>query len=377
MGSALGKLVGYGVRPYKPVCALACLRALSGYMLTCSSEMEMHGGMHSHGNAMTSPQCRADDTPWVTTLAYCAQTKCAAEPGRVPTLELEDIWEAQSTEDPTVSPKWTFPQAIANLTEPPQQELGADAESETLNFTALVNPEACASQYNAMFAVQRETVVESSYGVAILITGCGTPLILTGLGYVPYIIYPSLIGTYQVRSLPYLLGNAPTVGQGLYIAMLSLLVFVLSAVDYKSMQPHAWHSDPRNEILAYVFYRTGAFAFVTAPLTYLFSSRNNVLPWVTNWSHSTFLLLHRWVARLFALLALLHTLLAMPLYCPAEATQDYWIWGAVATVALIILAVGSGLPISSPVLLRAFSRPAHNSSNVCLRRRLVPLSHGT
>lgn len=159
----------------------------------------------------------------------------------------------------------------------------------------------------------------------------------------PYLVYPSLICSYHVRPLPYLLGNAPTVGQTLYIATFTLLVLVLSAVDYKSMQPHAWYPNPRDEVLAYVFYRTGVFAFVMAPLTLLFSSRNNVLLWATSWSHSTFLLLHRWVARLFALLALLHTLMALPLYYPAEAAQEYWIWGAVATVALMILAVGSGL----------------------------------
>jgi hypothetical protein len=164
VGSVLGKLVGYGIWPYKPVCAFACLRALSGYRLSCSSEMDMHGGMHSHNSATTSPQCRAEDTSWLTTLAYCAQTKCAAESGAVHISELEGFWEAQSTEDPTISPKWTFSQAVANVTEPPQRELGADAEAQMLNFTALVSPEAYTSQYNAMFAVQRETVVESSYG---------------------------------------------------------------------------------------------------------------------------------------------------------------------------------------------------------------------
>lgn len=161
----------------------------------------------------------------------------------------------------------------------------------------------------------------------------------------PYLVYPSLIGTYQGRALPYLLGNAPTVGQSLYIVTFTLLVLILSAVNYKSMQSHAWYSDPHDDILAYVFYRTGVFAFVMAPLTFLFSSRNNVLLWATSWSHPTFLLLHRWVARLFALLALLHTLMALPLYYPAEATQEYWVWGAVETVALMILAVGSGLYI--------------------------------
>lgn len=102
-------------------------------------------------------------------------------------------------------------------------------------------------------------------------------------------------------------------------------MLVLSAVDYKSMQPHAWYPDRRDEILAYVSYRTGVFAFVMAPLTLLFSSRNNVLLLATNWSHPTLLLLHRWVARLFALIALLHNLMALPLYYPAEATQECWI----------------------------------------------------
>lgn len=190
--------------------------------------------------------------------------------------------------------------------------------------------------------------------IALLVTGFGTPIILTWLGYVPYIsslldkvrlymVYPSIVGTYQVRPLPYLLGNAPTVGQGLYVIMFFILNIVLAAVNYESKQPHAWYATQRKEITAYIFYRTGVLAFVLAPLVILFSSRNNILLWMTNWSHSTFLLLHRWLARIFALQVLLHTLLALPLYYPMEAKKEYWIWGAVATVAVMILAVGSGL----------------------------------
>lgn len=46
---------------------------------------------------------------------------------------------------------------------------------------------------------------------------------------------------------------------------------------------------------------------------------------------------------MFALQALLHTLLALPLYYPAEAKKEYWIWGAVATVATMIMVFASGL----------------------------------
>ncbi|KAL9112636.1 MAG: hypothetical protein Q9227_003207 [Pyrenula ochraceoflavens] len=164
----------------------------------------------------------------------------------------------------------------------------------------------------------------------------------------PYLVYPSTIRAYQVRPLPYSLGNAPTVGQSLYITMFIILNVILAAVNYKSYQPHAWYATKSDEILAYVFYRTGTFSFVLAPLTLLFSSRNNILIWLTNWSHSTFLLLHRWVARLFALYALLHTLTALPLYYSTERTQQYWIWGAVAIVATMVLTFASGLYVRRP-----------------------------
>ena len=159
----------------------------------------------------------------------------------------------------------------------------------------------------------------------------------------PYLVYPSLIGTYQVRPLPYLLGNGPTIGQSLYVIGFFILNLILTAVNYKTTQPHAWYATEGKEVTAYIFYRTGTLAFVLIPLVLLFSSRNNILLWMTNWSHSTFVLLHRWLARMFALQALLHTLLALPLYYPAEAKKTYWIWGAVATVATMILVVASGL----------------------------------
>ena len=161
--------------------------------------------------------------------------------------------------------------------------------------------------------------------IAILVAGFGTPVLLTRLGYVPYmsgildkirpyLVYPSIIGTYQVRPLPYLLGNAPTVGQSLYVVMFFILNLILTAVNYEFKQPHAWYATQGKEVTAYIFYRTGTFAFVLAPLVILFSSRNNILLWMTTWSHSTFLLLHRWVARIFALQVLLHTVLALPIY---------------------------------------------------------------
>lgn len=155
----LGALVGYGIYPYDPPCAFACDRSLSSLMLECSSHMASGSGMHG-GPPMTSPQCRAGDTPWLTTLAWCVRTSCAEY--NVPTSELEAFWEKQSTEDPTVVPKWGYSATLFKISQPPTQEL-TDAD-DTLNITALVNSAVYTAQYNALTAVQRENVVESGFG---------------------------------------------------------------------------------------------------------------------------------------------------------------------------------------------------------------------
>lgn len=164
----------------------------------------------------------------------------------------------------------------------------------------------------------------------------------------PYLVYPTIIGTYHARPLPYLLGNAPTVGQSLYIALFFTLSIILSAVNYHSTQPNEWFASTYQEIMAYSSARTGVLAFALAPLVILFSGRNNILLWLTNWSHSTYLLLHRWIARIFALQVIIHSILELVLYMDMgtfneETKKEYWIWGIVATLAVCIMLVISPL----------------------------------
>lgn len=151
-----------------------------------------------------------------------------------------------------------------------------------------------------------------------------------------------MIGTYQVRPLPFLLGNAPTVGQSIYIAIFIALNVILSAVGYQSAQPNAWFATQWNEISAYVLYRTGTLGFMLLPVLFLFASRNNVLLWLSNWSHSTFLLLHRWVARVFTLYVVVHSIIGLQIYA-TNASTTWWVWGAVATMATVISVLFSGL----------------------------------
>jgi hypothetical protein len=84
------------------------------------------------------------------------------------------------------------------------------------------------------------------------------------------------------------------------------------------------------------------------PLVFLFAGRNNVLLWLTNWSHSTYMLLHRWIARVFCLQALLHSIVSLHLYIqngryPVDSKMPYWMWGIAGTVLVVVLTFGSGL----------------------------------
>ncbi|KAK0751388.1 ferric reductase-like transmembrane component [Schizothecium vesticola] len=341
------RITGYGFHPYEPLCAESCLRSFSGYMLACTPMGDSHS--HSHMSP-TPPSCYAQDTAFLTSVAWCFHSKCAELD--VPVSKLQQFWEQGVTGTSKVTAKWSYPAALEQVSpQPPTYQLVAD--DTDLNRTSLVVPVRYLAQWNVLGGVAREGLVESNFSLAIIITSVGLPILLTLLGFLPftsklvhlakpYLVYPSLIGTYQVRPLPFLLGNAPTVGQALYIAVFVGLNVILSAVGYKSGQPNAWFATQWNEISAYALYRTGTLGFALLPIVFLFASRNNLLLWVTNWSHSTFLLLHRWAARVFTLYVVVHSIIGLQVYA-ANANTVWWIWGAVATVATVLSALTSGL----------------------------------
>lgn len=124
--------------------------------------------------------------------------------------------------------------------------------------------------------------------------------------------------------------------------MFVVLNVILSAVEYQTHFPNAFYGTRYKELLTFITLRTGAFAFVLLPVLFLFSSRNNILLYITNWSHSTFLLLHRWIARLFMVHVVVHSIAAFQVYRFYE-TAPWWYWGIVGTVLTVALTIGSGL----------------------------------
>jgi hypothetical protein len=128
-------------------------------MLECSGHEEMGGmGEMDHGGSMTTPECRASDTSYLTTLAFCMKTKCASF--NIATSELERYWETIATGDPAVVPKWTYSQAIAEVPIAPTKVLGAE---EMLDFTALVDEDTWHAAWNTLVIFEREEVIHARY----------------------------------------------------------------------------------------------------------------------------------------------------------------------------------------------------------------------
>ncbi|KAF4343809.1 ferric reductase Fre2p [Fusarium beomiforme] len=164
---------------------------------------------------------------------------------------MHQIAVIQTTGDKSVRAEWMYGAALANVTAPPTRTYIAN---ETMNHTALIADDDYQYQFDFNVFFGWEEAVQSTYIIVLISIAGGTPVFFSGLGYLPfmtraidkikpYLIYPSTFRGYNIRPLPYLLGNTPTTGQGLLIAMFIILSIILGAVSYKNFPYlHSWGS---------------------------------------------------------------------------------------------------------------------------------------
>ena len=160
----------------------------------------------------------------------------------------------------------------------------------------------------------------------------------------PYFTYPAFFTKHNRTIWRWF--TLPTYGQAIYIGVFFLVNIILTGINISSIQPSTWYPNVQQEVASYIANRTGIIAMALAPLTILFAGRNNILLWLTNWNHGTYLLLHRWIARIFTLHVVIHSLGYLAVYVAngsyaENLPEQYWIWGCVATVACVAMCVKS------------------------------------
>lgn len=149
---------GYGFSWYDPVCGFACYNAISSAPLSCTS-MD-HSTGHSHGSGMTSPECRASDIAFLTTLAYCLNSTC--DPVEVPTWQREKFWATRVTGSADVLPKWDYSRALEEVDGEPIAKFNASS-GNILNETMLVTAESYEMQSRFMVMFDYLEMLQARY----------------------------------------------------------------------------------------------------------------------------------------------------------------------------------------------------------------------
>ena len=168
-----------------------------------------------------------------------------------------------------------------------------------------------------------------------------------------YFTLPALLGGRQSEALPWNIGYMPSRSTSTIIFIYILLNVVFNCVRFQSIQPNSWYTSKNQEFAAYVGNRAGVLSFANMALAMLFSARNNPLSYISGWTPTTFITLHRWAARVSIIQAVIHSIaytadyvsyMDPPMFYD-EAKVPYFWWGIIATVAMSLMAGLSILPL--------------------------------
>ncbi|GKT50003.1 ferric/cupric reductase transmembrane component B [Colletotrichum spaethianum] len=357
-GRAGHGLVGYGIKMHDPPCAFACRDAISTATLSYSTvgSDEMGGMSGMSGMVMTDGECYATDDAFLETLTWCVAARCEG----IPEWRLEKYWKNNVAGAAAVQPdpKVTYQQALAKVIGTPAAVYAATGP---LNETSMVSHDLWYAAYNTDVIFEGQESMQAKYGLIILLSGVVIPFFFSLLRFVPFpsmwcsrfnawIIDPPLFGSHHDTPVFFGLVVMPKRGQALFIFYFIVINTVLSAVNYEYADHSMWFPNNRwRWMCMLVSNRLGLLSFANLPLMFLYAGRNNLLLWATDWSHSTFLLLHRWIAAIATLQAILHSIIYLDVYVKngthsSESKEPYWYWGVVATVGLAVLFPTSAIP---------------------------------
>ncbi|KAM3547734.1 hypothetical protein MY1884_009459 [Beauveria asiatica] len=364
--------LGFGISLCEPYCAFACSYLLF-VPLNCTTadlaivvprnlrrrreDDEAAEPVYPSGDGWsvtteTTPTCQSRNEYYLQTLAYCIKSQCKM----LHVSAAERFWEEQLVKLPDGSGPKSYTEVLEGIKEAPTRSLNA---TEVLNYTALITEEMWKAQYADVYHGARNEIKHSLYSIIILVTGAGIPIAVSLLRFLPwpatwatkvnaYLVDPPLIGSKHSTPI-WGLGIMPTRGQALFILYLWVMNVILSCVGYES-EPDSGRETAREEMMRTVANRMGVLAYANVPLVILYAGRNNLLLWLTNWSHSTFLLLHRWMAFICMMHAVLHSLVYLEIALHSEGwadelTEPYWYWGSAGTIGFVILCVKSIQPL--------------------------------
>ncbi|WAO87726.1 Ferric oxidoreductase domain-containing protein [Fusarium falciforme] len=347
--SATELLDGYGRESFSLPCGWGCR-----YAMPSNLDCPEYAGMTPEEKAEQYPSaaCMANDTSYLTSFAWCINSYC---PKTIKSYKILKFWETDmiyGQEEPGVVLRYSYADAL-KLVDPKKPPKPMNATIETVfNRTISISPEEYEANMNGVKGYKAVGKNESTYSLLVFLSGVVMPVGFSLLRLLPFpaklrsrfyafFIDPPAWG--RKHSVPVLgLGFIPTRGQMIFITYLIGINLAACFAGFPRYSPNAIFPDRRYELMRHMGNRAGAIAFANIPLVILYGGRNSLLLWMTNWSHSTFLLLHRWVATICTLQVCLHSLLWLRIMVEAgshslASKQPYWYWGIIGTLSFSLL----------------------------------------
>ncbi|OBR13251.1 Ferric reductase transmembrane component 4 [Colletotrichum higginsianum IMI 349063] len=396
-------LIGWGKTMYHPPCAFACRGVIKGCPLLCTPT---HGGsVHGSGHSTTTtpPECYTSDDAFLRTMALCLDTYCPLS-DNAPRSLLEDYWAAHLATGTVGDYQWkpvvSYSEALVaaradearvseghgtNATDTNAHSghgkvkarhdhgggsddsgtgtLGTHSALPTikakqpLNVTSFIVEADWQKQYNGMTSFEINETGHATYTIIVTLVALFLPVVLAFAGFVPgitrsrtwtwlnsTIIHPAVWGTKHREPVAIKAGGGivPTRGQALYIAVISFLNVIFLLAPYHMIQPQSSFATSQQQEVSVIGNRAGNLALGNMVALFFFSARNNPLLMLGDWSHGTFLLLHRWLGYWTILHTVLHSIMLLVYYkmfgdYAAEEAKLYWVWGIVGTVAAVLI----------------------------------------
>ncbi|KAH7129351.1 ferric reductase like transmembrane component-domain-containing protein [Dactylonectria estremocensis] len=348
-------LVGYGTANYDIPCLWACEYAVPT-SIDCPEFADMTD--EERASAFPSPACFANSSAYLTSMAWCMHERCDAS---VKLWQMDHKWEEElfyGSNDEGVVLLYSYSEAVDQVDpKNPPLPMGTDL---VLNRTISLTDDEYIGYLNAIVSFAKVAKNEATFSLVVFLGGAVAPVALSLLRLLPwpaklsskfyaYFIDPPVFG--RTHNVPVLgLAMIPTRGQAIFIVYIIVINTVASFVGYPRLSPNSWYPDRSYELTRHIANRLGMLSFANIPLTVIYGGRNNLLMWMTNWSQSTFLLLHRWIAFTCTMQACLHSAMWLQMvvaggYHASSAAQPYWYWGIIGTLALSLLIPLSMMPL--------------------------------
>jgi predicted ferric reductase len=408
--------IGYGKTLYYPTCAFACRGVVKNCKLSCTPEDSSVNHGTAHNPVSTPPDCFVRDDAFLRTMALCIDNYCPISDN--PPLDvIEDYWASHlgtgTLGNYAYVPAVSYRDALAAARADEQKafdELGGTRDhsqhggdghhhhksrrglvrrggtgfvitpsgpnvtsalphikaKQALNQTSFILPQDWQLQYSGMYDFEYNEVGHSTYTLVVFFVAIFLPIPLSLIRFVPQIansklfsaiqsalIHPPFMGTHHRVPL-FNLGTMPTRGQALYIFLISILNLIFLLAPYVHHHPQSTFGSLAEQTLSIIGNRAGVMAMGNVAAAFLFAARNNPLLIVADWTHATYLLLHRWLAYWGIFLAALHSVMLLDYYkrygnYAAELARDYWVWGIVATVVACAMVPASLLVVRQKV----------------------------